>query len=155
MNLFRRPIKRARDGRYDVRLSDEERALVAGLAGELREMLVADSDDEGLRRLFPPGYANDAERDAEYQALVRDELLDKRLAAIDTLETTARATSLTEEEIDAWMGSINDLRLVLGTRLDVSEEMDAVPPDDPRAPGLSLYHYLTYLLAQLIHARAG
>jgi hypothetical protein len=50
------------------------------------------------------------------------------------------------------MGAINDLRLVLGTRLDVTEEMEGVAVDDPRAPALAVYQYLTYLLSEIVQA---
>ena len=48
----------------------------AGLVGQLREQLLASTDDPSLRRLFPPAYPDDAERDAGYQVLARDELLE-------------------------------------------------------------------------------
>ncbi len=84
--------------------------------------------------------------------MVHDELLEKRLAAVDVVEQTAAATSLTEEEVTAWMGAINDLRLVLGTRLDVSEDQDLPALDDPSAPAFAVYQYLTHLLAEIVHA---
>ena len=41
---------------------------------------------------------------------------------------------LTPEQADAWLAALNDVRLALGTALDVSEDMpDELPPDDPRA----------------------
>ena len=41
------------------------------------------TDDPSVRRLFPTAYHEDPERDREYQQLVRDELLERRLAALD------------------------------------------------------------------------
>jgi hypothetical protein len=114
-------------------------------------MLVGDQA-EGLERLFPPAYANDEEREKEYSVLTHDELLEKRLASIDVVEHTITLTSLDEEQIAAWMGAINDLRLVLGTRLDITEEMDEVALDDPRAHAFAVYHYLTHMLAEIVHA---
>ena len=38
----------------------------------------------------------------------------------------------------AWMGTLNSLRLVLGTRLDVDEELPTLDPDDPLAPAAGL-----------------
>ena len=148
---MRRTVRRARDGTFHLRLTDDERDLVANLAAQLRELLVSDETD-GLERLYPPAYANDPDRESEYRSMVHDELLEKRLAAVDVVEQTAAATSLTEEEVTAWMGAINDLRLVLGTRLDVSEDQDLPALDDPSAPAFAVYQYLTHLLAEIVHA---
>jgi hypothetical protein len=51
------------------------------------------------------------------------------------------------------MRSINDLRLVVGTRLDVSEDdHERVSPGDPRFADWLAYHRLTHLLGQIIQA---
>ena len=57
----------------------------------------------------------------------------------------------------AWLTALNDLRLVLGTRLEVSEDslLGDLPEDDPRAPDLALYAYLSWLQEQVIEAMAG
>lgn len=148
-------IKRRRDGDFDLRLPADERELLRNVAPQLRQLLDGDLTNPTLRRLFPTAYADDPQRDQEYHALVRDELADRRRAAVDTLVATIDATRLDEEQLLAWMGAINDLRLVLGTRLDVSEETDPVPdPEDPDAPLLVLYGYLSYLLDSIIDALA-
>jgi hypothetical protein len=146
-------VRRARDGTFQLRISDDERDLIASLAGQLRDLLLSDETD-GLERLFPPGYANDPDRDQEYQQLTHDELLTKRLASVDIVEQTVTESVLDEDQINAWMGAVNDLRLVLGTRLDVTEDMDDIALDDPRAPAFAVYHYLTYLLAEIVNALA-
>jgi hypothetical protein len=151
---MRRTVRRARDGSFQLRMTDDERDLVVNLAGQLRELLMSDETD-GLERLYPPAYANDPERDSEYRSMVHDELLEKRLAAVDIVEQTATATTLTEDEMTAWMGAVNDLRLVLGTRLDVSEDQDFPALDDPNAPAFAVYQYLTFLLGEIVHALSG
>jgi hypothetical protein len=149
--MAKRMVRRGRDGTFQLKINDDERDLIASLAGQLRDLLLSDETD-GLQRLFPPGYANDPDRDQEYQQLTHDELLTKRLAAVDIVEQTVTETSLTEDQINAWMGAVNDLRLVLGTRLDVSEDMDDIALDDPRAPAFAVYHYLTHLLSEIVNA---
>ena len=144
-------VRRGRDGTFQIRISDDERDLIASLAGQLRELLTSDETD-GTQRLFPPGYANDPDREQEYQQLTHDELLTKRLASVDIVEQTVNETSLDEDQLSAWMGAVNDLRLVLGTRLDVTEDMDDIALDDPRAPAFAVYHYLTHLLAEIVNA---
>lgn len=148
-----RRIRRTRKGDFEVRLSADERDLLRSVAPQLAELLEGDLDQPGLRRLFPAAYANDPELDAEYQEMVRDDLAERRRASVRTLLESIDATRLDEEQLLAWMGAVNDLRLVLGTRLDVSEDMDAVPdPSDPDAGLLSLYGYLGYLLETLVEA---
>ena len=117
--MAKRTVRRSRDGTFQLKLTDEERDLVGSLASQLRELLLSDQPD-GVERLFPPGYANDEERQTEYELITHDELLEKRLASVDVVEQTVTKTSLTEDELGSWMGAINDLRLVLGTRLDVT-----------------------------------
>jgi hypothetical protein len=152
MPLLRRRVERVAEHRYRVRLPEEERSLLRSLAEELRSLLSASTDDHLVRRLFPVAYHDDAERDHEYQALVRDELLDRRLATIEVLEATADATEVDGDQLAAWMAVINDLRLVLGTKLDVDEDMEPVDLDDPDAPALAVYEYLGYLLHEVVDA---
>ena len=152
MVLFGRRIKRTRSGEFDVRLPDEERHLLSRLVPQLQHLLDGGPDDPSLRRLFPTAYADDPEREREYRQLVLDELVAKRRAALETVAATAHATRLTEDELVAWMGAVNDLRLVLGTTLDVSEDMDELDPDDPDAPALAIYGYLGYLLETIVQA---
>lgn len=146
-------VRRNRQGDYEIRLPEEERELLRTVVPQLRQMLDGDLGDPGLRRLFPTAYADDPERDREYHALVRDELADRRRAAVDTMLATVDERRVSGDQLLAWMGAVNDLRLVLGTRLDVSEETDPVPePDDPEAPLLVLYGYLGYLLESIVAA---
>ena len=41
---------------------------------------------------------------------------------------------------------------MLGTQLDVTEELDDIDPDDPRAPGLAVYAYLGWLEEDVVAA---
>jgi hypothetical protein len=153
----RRLIRRERDGGFSMKVPGGERAVIREVLTQLRSALDGDpTADPGFRRLFPVAYADDPEREREYRSMVGEELTAKRRAQIDTVLSTIDSTTLTEDELFAWMGAINDLRLVLGTRLDVSEETDlAVGPDDPDAPAYALYGYLGWLLEQCVAAVAG
>ena len=151
MALFARDrVRRRGEGRYLVRLRPNERVLVADLVGQLREQLLASTDDPAVRRLFPPAYPNDAERDAGYQVLTRDELLEHRLSALDVVERTLDGNDLDHADMTAWMGTLNALRLVLGTRLDVDEDLPDLDRADPMAPAYAVYEYLGWLLSQVI-----
>jgi hypothetical protein len=112
---------------------------------------VLEEDHSSLRRLFPPAYTDDPEREAEYQGLMREDLLGRRHAAHETMARTVDANDLDREELNAWLATLNDFRLVLGTQLDVSED-DARGDDTPE---YALYHYLTYLEEAVVEALAG
>jgi hypothetical protein len=148
-------IERTRSGDYRLRLNQTERVLLRMLHAELRTLL-EDPDDPDLQRLFPPAH-EDAERDEEYQELVRSQLVDGRTRALATLERTLGADTLTAEEADAWLRVLNDLRLILGTRLDVTEEtmLSELDPDDPNAHEFAVYAYLSWLQEQLVAALAA
>ena len=154
MGLFARRVRRIGPDRYRITLPTGEQELLRSLVPQLRDLLT--TDDPSLTRLFPTAYADDPERDAGYQALVRDELLEKRFASLDVLEQTVEGGELAGEELSAWMRALNDLRLVLGTRLDVTEDDDPsdIDPEDPDAPAWAIYHYLAMLLTFIVDALA-
>jgi len=153
--MAHRRIERDRKGGYRLRLPAEERELLRSLPAQLRDLLR--TDDPSLRRLFPPAYADDPEADDEYRRLMRDELLDGKIAGLRVVEETAGADRLTGEQLEAWLGALESLRLVLGTQLDVTEETyaDDLDPSDPLAPALALYGYLSWLQEQAVEALSG
>ncbi len=132
--------------------------MLAGLPAQLRSLLEGAPDDPALRRLFPPAYAEHPDNESEYRRLMGDELRERHLAALAVLEETAGTEHLTAEQAHGWLAALNDLRLVLGTRLDVGEEpideakTGAIDPDDPEAAALGLYHYLSWLQEQMVEA---
>jgi hypothetical protein len=145
-------VRRRGEGEYQIRLRPNERAIMSQLVSQMREQLLASTDDPSVRRLFPPAYANDAERDAGYQVLTRDELLEHRLAALDVVERTLDGSNLDESEMTAWMSTLNAMRLVLGTRLDVDEEPRELDENDPEAGAYAVYEYLGWVLSQVVDA---
>ena len=143
----------ARDGGIELTLSRDERTLLAGLAAELRALLDGDTGEPSLRRLFPPAY-EDAADERAYRDLAGESLLDGRRAALELLAETVDRDRLSAEEADAWLRALNDLRLVLGTRLDVQEDTFAADlrRNDPNAPALAVYGYLSWIQEQLVAA---
>jgi hypothetical protein len=141
-------LDRTPDGGVELRFSPEERALLAAVASDLRGQLEDSFDDPSFRRLFPPAY-EEVEHERAYRDTAGDDLLDGRREALELLAATARNDRLTADEADAWLRALNDLRLVLGTRLDVQE--DALI-DRPQSPELALYGYLSWVQEQLVAA---
>ncbi len=152
-DLFDPPFRRRRDGRFSVNLSDDERGLIEQLVLQLRELLGTDSP--ALRRLFPPPYGDDEERNQGYAVLAGSELVERRLAALDLVSSTLQEDVLDEDQVEAWMRCINDIRLVVGTMLDVSEDGEGPPPDDPQAPVYAAYEYLGMLLERIVRSLSG
>ncbi len=143
-------VKAHRDGTFSIAFPDHLIELVVGLAGQLDAML--DDDRPELKRLFPTAYPDDPERDAGYQILARGELVEQRRANVERVIESAGEGRVDEATVLSWMHVINDLRLVLGTVLDVSEDDHHVDDDDPRAEGLELYHVLGVLLESIVGA---
>jgi hypothetical protein len=168
--VARHPFRRNRSNGYDVVLEAGEAAVLTRLCEELTTLLRDDEpagDDEPadpvLERLFPRAYLDPTEEEAEgeWQRLVHGDLMDGRRQAVATMEgTLAGATvrrgrfelTLSEEEAQAWLAVINDSRLALGTRLQVTEDLDLsrLDPDDPDTAPYAVYWWLGVLEERLI-----
>jgi hypothetical protein len=154
--LPRPRIKRGRGGQLRLRLPPDERELLQMLCEELRERVDDEPDHPDLRRLVPPAHAEDPDAEAEYRRLVGSQLDAGRQRAVATVEETLAHETLSADEAEAWLTVLNDLRRVLGTRLDVTEEMDFdLDPNDPGAAELAVYAYLSWLQEQLVEALAA
>lgn len=111
------------DGRFALRLDPDERRVLAGLLPQFADMLES-PDDPDLRRLFPTAYPDDPELDAEYQGLMRDELRTSRSSAMDRVVASLEGEDLDATDMQSWLQTLNAARLVLGTRLAISEDED-------------------------------
>ena len=147
------PIRRRRDGRYTLRLDANARTVLADLARQLPEAIGA--RDPMVRRLFPPAYpsAEQAVAEQEYRELVDTALVNHHVRALEVLVATAHDDTLDEAEFNAWLDAVGSLRLVLGTRLDVHEDMEAPDPQDPMAAEYGLFLFLgelQYLMVEVL-----
>jgi hypothetical protein len=146
---FVAPVE-AVDAGWRINLDDEERGLLLRLMSELQALLTGPDDNELIRRLFPVAYPEDEEKEAEYQRLMREELVASRLAAIESVTRTiepANAKELLDEgETIAFMQSINAIRLVLGSMLGITDDESADDADAADSPEHHLYDFLSWLL---------
>jgi len=145
-----------------VRIDREEIDLIVRLVGELRDVLMSDDPRTAAltRRLFPPAYlqAEHAEAETEYQRLMREDLVASRLTAMDQM--TAGLTSgkpMDEGAMHGLLQSLNAVRLVLGTLLDVGEDENPqlLAEDDPMIGEYYMYDYLSHLLNEAVEAVTG
>lgn len=172
-------FRRNRHGQVWLHLPDSERALMRSLLEQLgtllepepsqapmdplEELVGIDStaerpDDPALARLFPDAY-DDPELADEFRRFTQRDLRSGKLAhqalAVATLGRPD-PTELTPEECAAWLGALNDLRLTLGTRLEVTEDGGAqfadLPEDDPRRALHMVYDWLTFHQERLVRA---
>jgi len=163
-------FKASRDGSVKATFTEPEVALLRSLPEELHGVYSLENDGDPARaRLFPRAYLDPTEEHAEeeWQELVHPELLRERLEGLarigellDGAEVNRRGDivlSLEPDSVSSLLALLNDARLTLGTRLDVTEETDfeALDPDDPRTPGLAAYAWLTYLEGDLVEALLG
>ncbi len=152
---WRGPVTPLRDGGYRLRLGTAERDALHGLCDELRELIEA--DDAAVARLYPAAYRDDERASEDYDQLVRSGLTSGRLEGLRTVSATVEADRLDHEQLEAWCSALNDLRLVLGERLGVTEDLYArgIDPRDPRAEQLGLYAWLTWLQGAAVDALAS
>jgi Domain of unknown function (DUF2017) len=128
-----RRFRRISDDRVQMRLPHAEKALLASVIPQLRMVVEGDAGVDHLRaRLFPPAY-DDPELEREFRRLVGDDLLEQRLAALDTAlatldagQTKARqwVVVLDDEQVQSWLAVLHDLRLVLAQIVGITTEAD-------------------------------
>jgi hypothetical protein len=142
--------------RFAVRLGKRERELLIALCQQSRTLLETEdpSSDPAVARLFPAAYQDDPLRNLEYETGLGGAPRNGKLEALDTVERTANARALSEEEFLSWMGVVNDLRLVLGTRIDVTEEStdEDFPAGGPQHETWQVYQFLGWLLQEMLSA---
>lgn len=151
------PVQAVNDG-WILHFETEDRDLLIHLMGELRELLTGPGDDPLLDRLFPEAYPEDAEKEAEYQRLMRGELVESRVAAIDSVTTALGPDGppvLTEGETFAFLQSINAVRLVLGSMLGITDDESADKADERDTPEHHLYDFLSWILEWTVRSLSG
>lgn len=152
---FQGPVRPDGDG-FIVDLGETPTTIVRRMLDELRELLTTDDSQTAalLSRLFPVVHPDDPAAEAEYQRLMRDELVESKLAAFELVDAALGGEGrLDEPGLVAFMQAVNSLRLVLGTMLGITDDGDESsddptddPTDDPGSAEHELYTYLSWLL---------
>ena len=158
-----RPFRRKGD-ELVARLGPAEVRILALLLDQLEQLLTADAEDVAgdpvLDRLLPAGHRSDPELAADYRDLTESSLRAGKAEDLATvragLPLDGGTVRLDPEEAGAWLRTSNDLRLALGTRLDIQE--DTEPPEDlasEEGQQLAVYYWLTGLQGSLVDALAA
>jgi hypothetical protein len=117
-------------------------------------------EDPVLARLFPDGYRDDPDAAADFRRYTEVELREGKRAnarlALAGVPAGAGRVRLHRDEAQAWLRALNDARLALGTRLEVSEDPGEMSrllsQDDPRAAAYAVYSWLGWLQETLVSA---
>ena len=163
-----KPFRTARGGDVVARMEPAEVGIVSLLLDQLEQLLDADADDVGgdpvMARLLPDGHRGDPELAADYRGLTEASLRSGKADDLATVRATLPVDGgevrLDADQAAAWLRTSNDLRLALGTRLEISE--DTEPPEEitgEEDQQLAVYYWLTALQGSLVDAlvagRAG
>lgn len=136
-----------------MRLPRHLREVVAIVVDELAEDLDGNRDDEDLRRLHPPAYLEDPDRDVEYQLLAGTELRSSQQQAVETTARILGQDTASEEELWALLRALNAVRLVVGTRLGIDDDEHDRPRFAFRLPAATARNWAIYdLTTDLQHA---
>lgn len=187
MSLFARgPVRRTRSG-IRLTLSEAEVALIRQLVSEIAELVADDPvgevdpladlvgfdgsprprpTDPVLARLLPDGYQDDDEAAGEFRRFTERSLRQLKSEAAATvlasLPQGGGSIDVDDDGAQAWIGALNDVRLALGIRLEVTDDGDdpgraaaLADPTSPAAYAYAAYDYLTALQDALIRAVAG
>ena len=146
-----------------VSLDENFAAVLKELPGRLRQVLGrSDFTDRVTRRLFPKAY-DDEEMEAEYRHLLGEDLRQRKLENVKAFEHTLKNWKASQRQVhvrigpgdfELWLGFINDMRLVLGTELDIQDdswERD-FDPAHPHAEEMQLLDCLGWLQEALLQA---
>lgn len=172
---------RRRFGRLTATLEPFEATLLADLVDQVRDLLAgrrqqrlddplvaltgmtmgpsAVPEDPALARLLPDFHAGDPALSAGLRALREPALIDAKDAAavtlLDTLPRGGGTVRLDDVQATAWMTAINDVRLAMSERLQITDD-DADPvavqqdPDGPAAAMYATYRWLSAVLDSLV-----
>ena len=165
--------------RIVLRVDDVERGLLTSLTDQMIEFVrpseqdpdqdplaaIVGIDDDAeisadpaLARLFPDAYLNDDEAAGDFRRFtergLRAAKMANAVAVKEALGQSGTKVTMSVDQAQAWLGFLNDARLAIGSRIDITEdnhdELAELPDDDPRSAMFHIYDWLTYLQDSLV-----
>jgi hypothetical protein len=155
-----RPGEAGRPGAPGGTADDLDRLLAEAV--EAAEAAEAPSipDDPVLARLLPDAYQEDPEAAGEFRKYTESSLREAKKyfaqTLLDTLPPSGGRVRLTGDQARDWMRALNDVRLMFGVRLEVTEDFEeqfaALAPDDPKVAAFEVYGWLGAVQESLVRA---
>jgi Domain of unknown function (DUF2017) len=119
-------------------------------------------EDPVLARLLPDAYADDPRAAAEFRKYTESSLREAKKyfgqTLLDTLPPKGGRVRLTGDQARDWLRTLNDVRLMFGVRLEVTEDFEeqlaALAPGDPKVAAFEVYGWLGAVQESLVRALA-
>ena len=170
-------FQRTATGRVVLRVDQVERGLLMSVARQVMDLVqpaeaspdqdplaaqlgwvdgdVGISDDPAVARLLPDAY-DDPDDAREFRRFTENDLRQSKLqhamTVVEEIERSGEKVAVTST--DSWLGLLNDARIAIGTRIQISEdnheELAELPDDDPRSGLFHVYDWLTFLQESLV-----
>ena len=117
-------------------------------------------EDPVLARLLPDGYADDPQAAGEFRKYTESSLREAKKyfaqTLLDTLPPKGGRVRLTGDQARDWLRTLNDVRLMFGVRLEVTEDFEeqlaALAPGDPKIAAFEVYGWLGAVQESLVRA---
>jgi Domain of unknown function (DUF2017) len=175
------PFRSIRGGGVKAVLAAAEASLLRSLVGQIMDLIepeaarATDLDeleallqaeaaqtptDPVLARLLPDGYRDDPDSAGEFRKYTELSLravkYESAQMMLDSLPEAGGKLQLSPDQAQAWLKSLNDVRLALGTKLGVTEDFedqwDKLARDDPRRTAFEVYAWLGAVQESLVRA---
>jgi len=116
--------------------------------------------DPVVARLLPDAYQDDPEKAGEFRKYTESSLREAKKyfaqTLLETLPPEGGKVRLTGDQARDWLRALNDIRLMFGVRLEVTEEFEdqlaALDPKDPRLAAFEVYGWLGAVQESLVRA---
>ena len=119
-------------------------------------------DDPVLARLLPDAYQDDPEAAGEFRKYTESSLREAKKyfaqTLLETLPPKGGRVKLNADQARDWLRTLNDVRLMFGVRLEVTEDFEeqlaSLDPKDPRLAAFEVYGWLGAVQESLVRAIA-
>jgi Domain of unknown function (DUF2017) len=119
--------------------------------------------DPVLARLLPDAYQDDPEAAGEFRKYTESSLREAKKyfaqTLLETIPPKGGRVKLSADQARDWLRALNDVRLMFGVRLEVTEDFEeqlaSLDPKDPRLAAFEVYGWLGAVQESLVRAIAG